>query len=80
VTIQAQVLDMMTDLRAKKGMALIMITHDLASWEDVRFRRRHVRRQDREYGTLEDIFNHPKHPIRRACSTRCRTFGTVRQS
>jgi peptide/nickel transport system ATP-binding protein len=63
VTIQAQVLDMMTALRAKKGMALIMITHDLgvvAKMCDsvaVMYAGKIV-----EYGTLEDIFNHPKHP------------------
>ena len=63
VTIQAQVLDMMRDLKAKLGMALVMITHDLgvvASICDlvaVMYAGKIV-----EYGTLEDIFNTPLHP------------------
>lgn len=63
VTIQAQVLDMMNDLKKRLGTALVMITHDLgviASICDtvaVMYAGRIV-----EYGTLEDIFNHPMHP------------------
>jgi len=63
VTIQAQVLDMMSDLKAKLGMALIMITHDLgvvAAISDlvaVMYAGKIV-----EYGTLEDIFDTPLHP------------------
>ena len=63
VTIQAQVLDMMNDLKQRLGTALVMITHDLgviASICDtvaVMYAGRIV-----EYGTLEDVFNHPMHP------------------
>lgn len=63
VTIQAQVLDMMNDLKKRLGTALVMITHDLgviASICDtvaVMYAGRIV-----EYGTLEDIFNNPMHP------------------
>ncbi len=63
VTIQAQVLDMMNDLKKRLGTALVMITHDLgviASICDtvaVMYAGKIV-----EYGTLEDIFNHPMHP------------------
>ena len=32
VTIQAQILELMQDLRKKLGMSIIMITHDLALW------------------------------------------------
>ena len=63
VTIQAQVLDMMRDLKAKMGMALVMITHDLGvvakvcDLVAVMYAGKIV-----EYGTLEDVFNTPKHP------------------
>ena len=63
VTIQAQVLDMMIDLKNKMGMALLMITHDLGVVAKVcdsvavLYAGKIV-----EHGTLEDVFNNPKHP------------------
>ena len=63
VTIQAQVLDMMNDLKEKFGTSLVMITHDLgviASICDtvaVMYAGKIV-----EYGTLEEVFNDTKHP------------------
>ncbi|MCL2366570.1 MAG: ABC transporter ATP-binding protein [Oscillospiraceae bacterium] len=63
VTIQAQVLDMMGDLKKKLGTALLMITHDLGVVAKVcdavavMYAGRIV-----EYGTLEDVFNTPMHP------------------
>ena len=63
VTIQAQVLDMMRDLREKMGTALLMITHDLGVVAKicdsvaVMYAGKIV-----EYGTLEDVFNTPMHP------------------
>ena len=62
VTIQAQILELMMDLKKKLGMAIIMITHDLgvvASMCDriaVMYAGRVV-----EYGTTDDIFYNPKH-------------------
>lgn len=62
VTIQAQILELMMDLKKKLGMAIIMITHDLgvvASMCDriaVMYAGRIV-----EYGTTDDIFYNPKH-------------------
>lgn len=63
VTIQAQVLDMMRDLKAKLGTALIMITHDLGvvakvcDLVAVMYAGKIV-----EYGTLRDLFRNPMHP------------------
>jgi len=63
VTIQAQVLDLMRELRDSMGMALLMITHDLGvvakvcDTVAVMYAGKIV-----EYGTLEDIFNYPMHP------------------
>ena len=62
VTIQAQILELMMELKDKLGMAIIMITHDLgivANMCDriaVMYAGRIV-----EYGTCDDIFYDPKH-------------------
>ena len=62
VTIQAQILELMMELKEKLGMAIIMITHDLgvvASMCDriaVMYAGRIV-----QYGTTDDIFYNPKH-------------------
>lgn len=62
VTIQAQILELMMELKDRLGMAIIMITHDLgvvASMCEriaVMYAGKIV-----EYGTTEDIFYHPKH-------------------
>ena len=62
VTIQAQILELMMDLKDKLGMAIIMITHDLGVVANmcqkiaVMYAGRIV-----EYGTADDIFYHPKH-------------------
>lgn len=63
VTVQAQLLALLSELRARLGMSLLLITHDL----------RIVRKMsDRVYvmyggevvesGTTESIFEHPQHP------------------
>ena len=62
VTIQAQILELMMELKDKLGMAILMITHDLgvvASMCDhiaVMYAGNIV-----EYGTTDDIFYAPKH-------------------
>ena len=62
VTIQAQILELMMELKEKLGMAIIMITHDLgivASMCEkiaVMYAGKIV-----EYGTTDDIFYNPKH-------------------
>ena len=62
VTIQAQILELMMELKEKLGMAIITITHDLgvvASMCDriaVMYAGKVV-----EYGTTEDIFYNPSH-------------------
>ena len=63
VTIQAQVLELMNDLKEKYETSLLMITHDLGIVAEVcdevavMYAGRIV-----EKGTLEDIFNKTKHP------------------
>lgn len=63
VTIQAQVLDMMEDLKKKYNTAMILITHDLGvvgrMCDDVAVV---YAGEILEYGSKEEIFLHPKHP------------------
>jgi peptide/nickel transport system ATP-binding protein len=63
VTVQAQILDLISDLQQEYGSAVIMITHDLgvvAELSDdilVMYAGRAA-----EYGSAEDIFDRPAHP------------------
>jgi peptide/nickel transport system ATP-binding protein len=63
VTIQAQVLDLIRNLRKELNMSMIMITHDLGIVAEicdevaVMYAGHIVER-----GTLEEVFNHTRHP------------------
>ena len=62
VTIQAQILELMQELRRKLGMSIIMITHDLGVVASMCERiavmyAGHIV----EYGTADEIFYEPKH-------------------
>ncbi len=67
VTIQAQIMDLLKEIREKTNTAIILITHDLgvvASMADrvaVMYAGKIV-----EMGTAEDIFYRPSHPYTRA--------------
>jgi len=62
VTIQAQILELMTELKDKIGMSIIMITHDLGIVASM-CRKIAVMYAGKivEYGTTDDIFYNPKH-------------------
>ena len=63
VTIQAQVLEMMKDLQRERGMAMLMITHDLGIVAEMCDKCAIIYAGEIvEYGTLEHIFDHPLHP------------------
>src|SRR3954470_13290794 len=63
VTIQAQILELLRKLQREKGMAMLLITHDLgvvaenADAVAVMYASRVV-----EYAPVEEIFDHPLHP------------------
>jgi peptide/nickel transport system ATP-binding protein len=63
VTIQAQILDLLRDIKSKINSSIMLITHDLgviaemADYVVVMYAGRIV-----EKGTAEDIFKHPAHP------------------
>jgi peptide/nickel transport system ATP-binding protein len=67
VTIQAQILDLLTQLRARFGMALLLVTHDLgvvaerADAVAVMYAGRIV-----EHGSVAAVFRRPLHPYTRA--------------
>ncbi len=63
VTIQAQILDLLSELQRKEGMAILLITHDLgviaetADHVAVMYAGKVV-----EYAPVEELFLSPKHP------------------
>jgi oligopeptide/dipeptide ABC transporter ATP-binding protein len=66
VTIQAQILDLLRDLRRDKGIAVVLITHDLgvvaglAEQMAVLYAGRVV-----EVGPVDEIYRQPRHPYTR---------------
>jgi peptide/nickel transport system ATP-binding protein len=67
VTIQAQILKLMSDLQAELGMAVLMITHDLgvvANFAEEVVVMYHGRVM--EAGHIDDIFGDPRHPYLKA--------------
>ena len=67
VTIQAQVLELMNDLKRKKGTSILFITHDLAvvaqmADEVIVMYRGHVVEQ----ASVKELFENPKHPYTKA--------------
>ena len=63
VTIQAQILDLLGELRSRLGMAVILITHDLGVVAEVCDRVVVMYAgQVVEHGTVEQIFADPRHP------------------
>lgn len=63
VTIQARILDLLEDLKARLGLSMIFITHDLgvvakvADFVNVMYAGKII-----EAGTVDDIFYDPRHP------------------
>jgi len=67
VTIQAQILDLLSDLKRKFGMSLVMITHDMGIIAEMTTRivvlyAGHVC----EIAKTHDLFTHPRHPYTEA--------------
>ena len=66
VTIQAQVLEMIAELKQKMNTSMIMITHDLGIVAEVCDEVAIIYAGEIvEYGTKEAIFDHPTHPYTR---------------
>jgi peptide/nickel transport system ATP-binding protein len=76
VTIQAQILKLMSDLQSELGMAMLMITHDLgvvANMADEVVVLYHG--QVKESGTAEALFTRPQHPYLTALLKAVPRFG-----
>ena len=66
VTIQAQVLELMKELKAKYGTAVVLITHDFGVVSELCDRCAVMYGGEIvECGTLRDIFKNPRHPYTR---------------
>ena len=63
VTVQAQIFDLLRDLRSQTGTAIIMITHDMGAVAEmaermiVMYAGRKV-----EHGQVDQVIDHPRHP------------------
>jgi oligopeptide/dipeptide ABC transporter ATP-binding protein len=63
VTIQAQILDLINDLKEKFNMGVMMITHDMGVVAEVADRVMVMYAGKKvEEGTVDEIFDNPKHP------------------
>jgi peptide/nickel transport system ATP-binding protein len=63
VTVQAQILDLLADLRRRFGLAMLFISHDLAVVSRVANRVMVMRHgQALESGPVDQVFRHPLHP------------------
>ena len=66
VTVQAQIFDLLRDLRDQTGTAIILITHDMGAVAEMA---EHMivmyAGRKAEYGPVEQIIEHPRHPYTR---------------
>ncbi|MCO5733284.1 ABC transporter ATP-binding protein [Rhizobium sp. SSA_523] len=63
VTVQAQILNLIRDLQQARGMAVVLITHDLTivrKFSDYVYVMQHG--EMREHNTVAEIFAYPRHP------------------
>ncbi|MFJ1309618.1 ABC transporter ATP-binding protein [Rhizobium sp. AU243] len=63
VTVQAQILNLIRDLQKRRGMAVVLITHDLTivkQFSDYVYVMQHG--EMREHNTTEKLFEAPQHP------------------
>lgn len=81
VTIQAQILDLMSDLQTEFGMSIMLITHDLGVVAEVadEVAVMYLGRIVEQAGT-EEIFEHPKHPYTRALMESIPGMGAKRKT
>jgi len=70
VTIQAQILDLLKELKKRLNVAMVLITHDMGIVADVCDRVTVLYAgQVSESGTVEQVFEKPKHPYTQALLT-----------
>ena len=75
VTVQAQVLDMLADIQREMGMAILLITHDLAVVKNVAHHVALMRAGEIvESASAEEFFRAPRHPYARQLFEAIPTF------
>ncbi|WP_231579685.1 ABC transporter ATP-binding protein [Pseudorhodobacter antarcticus] len=63
VTVQSQILDLMRDMQRRRGMGMVLITHDLGVVAQIATRVAVMYAGEIvEHGTVEAIFSDPQHP------------------
>ena len=78
VTIQGQILDLIKELQAEEGMAVLFITHDMGVVAEIADRTVVMFRGDQvETGATEAIFHHPEHPYSRALLAAVPALGAM---
>src|SRR5690606_39271587 len=78
VTVQAQILDLVRELRREMGMSIVWITHDLAVIAGLADRVLILYAgQIVESGTVRQIFRQPRHPYTRALLRTLPSTGTA---
>ncbi|NKX53737.1 ABC transporter ATP-binding protein [Arthrobacter mobilis] len=79
VTVQAEILDLMRNLRTKLDSAIVLITHDMGVVADLADRIAVMRRgRIVENGTSLQIFNNPQHEYTRALLAAVPHLGTAK--
>jgi len=70
VTVQSQIIEILSDLQEESGMGILFITHDLTIVESIADRLLIMYAgQIVEKGAAEDVLNNPKHPYTKALLT-----------
>ncbi len=81
VTIQAQILELLAELRVKFGLTMLFISHDLAVISEIADRVAVMYAGNLvELGSKHDIFHSPAHPYTRGLLNAVPTLKTDRQS
>ena len=82
VTIQAQILDLMLELKGRqKDSAILLITHNLAVVAETCDRVAVMYGgKIQELAPVKELFKNPMHPYTRGCSARCRAWTATRPS
>ena len=80
VTIQAQILELLAELRSRFGLTLLFISHDLAVVSEIADRVAVMYAGSLvEFGSRRDIFRNPTHPYTRGLLHAVPTLATDRQ-
>jgi peptide/nickel transport system ATP-binding protein len=78
VTVQAEILDLIRNLRDKLNSAILLITHDMGVVADLADDILVMKDGNTvEYGTADQVFNHPKHPYTRELLAAVPKLGSV---